>query len=148
MATMTHDDRVTAVASHLRFAVTRTARRMRQEAGTGLSPSQIAALATVDRHGPLTPSELADRERIKRPTATRLIANLEQLGVIARTPDPEDARSSLLTTTAAGRDLLRKLRRRKTAYLATRLRGLDPEELDTLERASAILERLLEAERA
>ena len=121
---------------------------MRQEAGTGLSPSQVAALATVDRHGPLTPSELADRERIKRPTATRLIANLEQLGVIARTPDPEDARSSLLTATSAGRDLLRKLRRRKTAYLAKRLRDLDPEELDTLERASAILERLLEAERA
>jgi DNA-binding MarR family transcriptional regulator len=144
----TNIDPVTEVASHLRFAVTRTARRMRQEAGTDLTPSQVAALATIDRHGPLTPSELADRERIKRPTATRVIGNLERLGVITRTPDPEDARSSLLTTTAAGRDLLRNLRRRKTAYLATRLRGLERDELDTLARASAILERLLEAERA
>ena len=141
-------DPVPEVASHLRLAVTRTARRMRQEAGTGLSPSQVAALATIDRHGPLSPSELADRERIKRPTATRLVGNLEALGVVAREADATDARRSRLSTTPAGRDLLRQLRRRKTAYLAQRLRGLDAEELDALDRAARILERLLEAERA
>ena len=72
---------VTDVAARLRFAIVRTARRLRQEAlgaeAAGLSPTLTAALATVVNHGPLTPSELAKRERIQRPTATRTIANLE-----------------------------------------------------------------------
>ena len=62
------------LAVRLRLVISRTARRLRQEAGGELSPSRSAALATIDRHGPLTPSELAGRERIQRPTATRLIA--------------------------------------------------------------------------
>jgi DNA-binding MarR family transcriptional regulator len=148
MASSTLADPVTEVASHLRLAVTRTARRMRQEAGTGLSPSQVSALATVERHGPLSPSELADRERIKRPTATRVAARLEDLALIAREPDPSDARSSQLALTPAGRELLRSLRRRKTAYLAQRLHGLDPADLATLARAADILEHMLEGERA
>ena len=58
------------LAAHLRLAIARTARKLRQEAGGGLSPSQTSALAVVERHGPLTPSELAARERVQRPTAT------------------------------------------------------------------------------
>ena len=136
------------VAAHMRLAVTRTARRLRQEAGGGLSPSLNAALATIERHGPLTPSELADRERVTRPTATRVAARLEELGVIGRTADPADARSSRLRVTRGGRALLARLRRRKTAYLAQRLRDLDADELATLEQASDLLERILEGERA
>jgi DNA-binding MarR family transcriptional regulator len=143
----TDDERVFAIAAHLRLAITRTARRLRQEAGRELSPSQISALATIERHGPLTPSELADRERVKRPTATRVAAKLEELGTIARTADPADARSSRLRITPRGRALLDRMRRRKTAYLAERLSGLDSEELATLERASELLERMLEGER-
>jgi DNA-binding MarR family transcriptional regulator len=135
------------VAGRLRLAITRTARRLRQEAGLELSPSQAAALATIERHGPLTPSELAERERIKRPTATRVIANLRASGLIARVPDPADARSARLQLTPAGRALVQRLRRRKTAYLAQRLTALSPDELDTLERAAEILERILEEER-
>ena len=103
-----------------------------------------AGLATVDRHGPLTPSEFADRERIKRPTATRLIANLEADGLISRTPDPADGRSSLIALTAEGRALLREVRTRKDLFLAERLRKLSPEDRATLDRAAGILERLLE----
>jgi DNA-binding MarR family transcriptional regulator len=132
------------VAGRLRLAITRTARRLRQEAGLELSPSQAAALATVERHGPLTPSELAEHERIKRPTATRVIANLQASGLIARVPDPADARSARLQLTPAGQALVQRLRRRKTAYLAQRLNALAPDELDTLERAAEILERILE----
>jgi DNA-binding MarR family transcriptional regulator len=142
------DERLFAVAAHLRLAITRTARRLRQEAGRELSPSQISALATIERHGPLTPSELADRERVTRPTATRVAAKLEEMETIARTADPADARSSLLQITARGRALLGRLRRRKTAYLAQRLSALDPEELATLELASELLERMLEGERS
>jgi DNA-binding MarR family transcriptional regulator len=135
------------VAAHLRLAITRTARRLRQEAGGELSPSQSAALATIDRHAPVTPSELAAREQIRRPTATRIIAGLEEAGLVARAPDPSDGRSALIAATPAGRALVRRLRTRKTAYLARRLDGLAAEELAALERAATILERLLEEER-
>jgi DNA-binding MarR family transcriptional regulator len=140
------------VAAHLRLAVARTARRLRQEAfaaeGRGeLSPSLSVALVTIDIYGPLTPSELAERERVKRPTATRILANLDRLGLVSRTPDPADGRASLVATTASGRTLLRRLRTRKNAYLARRLRDLDRDEVETLERAAAILERLLDEER-
>ena len=83
------------LAVRLRLVIARTARRLRQEAGEELSPSQAAALATIDRHGPLTPSELAGRERVQRPTATRVIARLESRGLVDRTQDPAD-RSSLI----------------------------------------------------
>ena len=132
------------LAVRLRLAITRTSRRLRQEAGTGLSPTLTAALATVDRHGPLTPSELAARERVRRPTATRLVARLEELGVLQRAADPADRRSSLLSVTPEGRALLDEMRGRKTAFLAHRLARLEPEERAVLDRAAGILERLLE----
>jgi DNA-binding MarR family transcriptional regulator len=128
----------------LRLAITRTARRLRQEAEEELSPSQAAALATVERHGPLTPSELADREQVKRPTVTRVVARLEEAGLVGRTRDPHDGRSSLVAVTPAGRELVARIRARKDVYLARRLRELDGEERATLDRAAAILERLLE----
>jgi DNA-binding MarR family transcriptional regulator len=136
------------LAVRLRLAITRTSRRLRQEAGPGLSPTLTAALATVDRHGPLTPSELAKRERVQRPTATRLVARLEELGLLQRAADPLDRRSSLLSVTQEGSALLKQMRERKTAYLAHRIEGLDHEERAALDRAAAILERLLEDDRA
>ena len=136
------------LAVRLRLAITRTSRRLRQEAGTGLSPTLTAALATIDRHGPLTPSALAARERVQRPTATRLVARLEELGVVQRAGAPADRRSSLLSVTPEGRALLEEMRGRKTAYLAHRIEKLEPEERAALDRAAAILERLLEDERA
>jgi DNA-binding MarR family transcriptional regulator len=136
------------VASRLRLAITRMARRMRQEAGSELTPSQIAALATIERHGPLTPSELAEIERVRRPSATRVLGRLLELGLIERQEDPGDRRSALVTASPAGRKLLRRLRTRKNAYLARRLRELDADELATLDRAAEIVERLLEGERA
>src|ERR671928_33430 len=100
---------VSGLAEHLRLAVARTARRLRQEAGGGLSPTLTAALASIENHGPLTPSELADRERIKRPTATRLIGTLGGAGLVTRTADISDRRSSLIAITPEGRELMRTL---------------------------------------
>jgi DNA-binding MarR family transcriptional regulator len=131
------------LAGRLRLAIVRTARRLRQETGTDLSPSLTAALSTIDRHGPLTPGEVATRERIQRPTATRVLARLEEQGLIDRMPDVRDRRSSLLTASRAGRDLLAELRTRKTAFLAARIEDLDDEDRATLERAADILERML-----
>jgi len=129
--------------ARLRLVVTRLARRLRQESGSGLSPSLTAALSSLERHGPLTPSELAAREHVQRPTATRILAGLDAAGLIVREPDPSDGRVTRVRVTPAARTLLRRLRGRKTAYLARRMRRLEPEEIATLERAAAILERLL-----
>ena len=137
---------VTEVAGHLRLVVARTARRLRQEAGADLSPSQSSALAAIDRHGPLTPSELAGHERVQRPTATRVLARLEELGLVDRAPDPADRRAHGDEGRAAGRTLLRRQRSRKNQFLARRLATLDPDEVATLDRAAAILERLLDEE--
>ncbi len=138
---------VSELAARLRLAITRSARRLRQEAGTDLSPSQTAALSTIDGHGPLTPSELASIERIQRPTATRIVARLEDEGLVERAADPSDGRSFIVSATAEGRTLLQKLRTRKNAYLARRLRGLDAEEVAALTKAAEILERLQDGER-
>jgi DNA-binding MarR family transcriptional regulator len=140
--------RAPQLASRLRLAVARTARRLRQEAGGGLSPTLTAGLASIENHGPLTPSELADRERIKRPTATRLIRTLEEGGLVTRTADVSDLRSSLIAITPEGRTLMRTLRTRKDLYLAQRLRSLSDEERETLARAADLLERLLEEDPA
>jgi DNA-binding MarR family transcriptional regulator len=132
------------LAPRLRWAITRMARRLRQEAGVSLGPSQVAALATIERHGPLSPSELAQIERIKRPTATRIVRHLEEEGLVQRVRDPADGRASILSATGAGRRLLKRLRERKTAYLAKRLGDLDAEDRRTLERAAELLEGMLE----
>src|SRR6476646_2784413 len=126
------DTALTDTAAKLRMAIVRTARRLRQEAAGAvgeLTPTSAAALATVERHGPLTPSELAAIERVKRPTATRTLRVLGEAGLVERTPDPDDGRSSLVSVTAAGRERLRRLRGRKNAYLARRMRALPDAEV-------------------
>jgi DNA-binding MarR family transcriptional regulator len=132
------------LAARLRLAIARMARRLRQEADAGLSPSLGSALATVERHGPLTPSRLAELERVQRPTATRMIARLEAAELVERTVDPADGRSRLIAVTRLGAQRMRRTRTRKTAYLARRMAKLPPEELETLERAAEILERMLD----
>jgi len=134
----------TELATRLRLVLARSARRLRQESDTGLSPSLTAALATVERHGPLTPSELAARERVQRPTVTRLVFRLEEAGLIARAADPTDGRSSLISVTPAGRMLLAAGRTRKDAFLSERLDALGADDRATLERAAALLEGMLE----
>jgi DNA-binding MarR family transcriptional regulator len=140
---------LTDSAAKLRLAIVRTGRRLRQEAAGetgGLTPTATAALATIERHGPLTPSELAAIERVKRPTVTRTLGCLEREGMIVRTPDPADGRSALIAISGAGRERLRRLRGRKNAYLARRMRKLSAAEVETLERAAEILDRMREDE--
>jgi DNA-binding MarR family transcriptional regulator len=149
MAPETSDTTITETASRLRMAIVRTSRRLRQEAAAevdGLTPTATAALASVNRAGPLTPSELAAIECVRRPTMTRTLATLEREGLVERTPDPADGRSYLVTVTDAGRERMARLRRRKSAYLARRLRRLDPDEVETLARAAELLERIREDE--
>ena len=133
----------TALASALRLAVMRLARRMRAErADTSLTLSQLAALATLERHGPLTPSELAAHEKVQPPSMTRLAASLEEAGLVERTGHPTDGRQVLLTASPAGVALLREDRRRRDAWLAQRLLELDAEDRAVLRRAAELLDGL------
>jgi DNA-binding MarR family transcriptional regulator len=148
MAKTAPDTTLSESAARLRMAIVRTARRLRQEAagagGAELTPTAVSALATVERHGPLTPSELAEIERVKRPTATRTLRVLIEAGLVDRASDPADGRSALIGVNAAGRERLRRLRGRKNAYLARRMRDLPAADLEALERAATILEGILE----
>jgi len=103
----------------------------------------MAALASIERHAPVTPTRLAEIERVKRPTITRVINNLVEAGVISRSPDPDDGRSCRLTMTPEGTARLAEHRYRKSAYLARLLDSLPAEDVETLDRAAQILERAL-----
>jgi len=126
--------------------VTRLARRLRLEGDASVTPTLLVALATIERHGPMTAGELAAHERVRKPTVTRLIASLLEHGLIERTPDPLDRRVTWVRLSSEGRRFLQRVRRRKDEYLSGRLRRLTPDELETLERASALLDRLIEDE--
>lgn len=133
----------TDLAPRLRLAVMRLARRLRQQsADEALTLSQVSALATLDRIGPLTLGDLAAAERVQPPTMTRVVASLLERGLVARTPNPLDRRSAQVAVTADGRKLLDRNRSRRTAYLARRLAQLSPAERAVLDEALPLLERL------
>jgi DNA-binding MarR family transcriptional regulator len=138
----TSDVDVAEVASQLRLSATRLARRLRQEAGTGLTPSQLAALATVHNHGPLTLGALAEREQVAPPSITKVVTKLEAVGLLERRSDPTDRRVHHVRTTPAGAELVEESRRRKTAWLTERIRELDPDERARLASALEVLDAL------
>lgn len=115
---------------------------MRAQADHSLSATQYAALRTVSRRAAMTPGELAEHEKVQPPSMTRVIAALEERGLLTRSPHPTDRRQVVLSLTAAGDKLLKEERRRKEAWLAQRLAELTPEEQTILRQAAPILERL------
>jgi DNA-binding MarR family transcriptional regulator len=135
------------LATSLRISVSRLARRMRAERiAQGLQPelsdTQLAALAALEKHSAMTPGELAEHEKVQPPSITRVIASLEERGLIERMPHPSDRRQVVLTVTDQGRDVVRTLRKLREAWLAQRLRELDPAERAVLREALPILEKL------
>jgi DNA-binding MarR family transcriptional regulator len=130
------------LAAHLRLAVSRLARRLRRESVSDITASQLSALYTITRLGPLTLGDLSAAEGVRPPTMTRVVASLEQLGLAARTVDPADRRVAHVAVTGRGEALVEASRHRKDAFLAARLRALRPEERAVLDRAAELLERL------
>jgi len=136
------------LANALRISVSRLARRLRVERaapGLGepdLSETQLAALATLERHGAMTPGDLAEHEKVQPPSMTRVISVLVELQLVRREPHSSDRRQVVLTVTEAGRDLVHKARQRREAWLARRLDELSPAERTTLRAAAPILEKL------
>jgi DNA-binding MarR family transcriptional regulator len=135
----------TEVAAHLRLAVTRLARKLRRETEGGLSPTMLSALASVERHGPVTIGELCAHEQVSGPTMTRIVANLAEAGFLSRDVDLGDRRVAWVSITPDGLKVLSRARRRKEAYLAKRLRAFSLEELDLLDRASTLLDSIAES---
>jgi DNA-binding MarR family transcriptional regulator len=139
------------LATALRISVSRLARRLRVERaapGLGepdLSETQLAALATLERHGAMTPGELAAHEKVQPPSMTRVISVLVESQLVRREPHSSDRRQVMLTATEAGRDLVLKARQRREAWLAQRLNELSPAERTTLRAAAPILEKLSQA---
>jgi len=132
-----------ALAGALRDAVGRLGRRMRAERpASELSLGQLAALRTLDLHGPMTPGELSAHEEVQPPSLTRIVTRLEEQGYVSRTPDPDDRRQVVVAASAAGRGLLAEDRRRKDAWLARRLLTLTAQELAALAAAVPVLEKL------
>jgi DNA-binding MarR family transcriptional regulator len=141
MPTVAPPDTV-ALAARLRLGVTRLARKLRQEAEPGITPSMLAALSSLERLGPLTMRDLGAAEQVAAPTITRVANALVEAGLVAREADPNDGRVTWVRVTPAGAKLLERSRRRKEAYLVKALARLEPRELETLEEAATILERL------
>jgi DNA-binding MarR family transcriptional regulator len=136
------------LASHLRAAVARLGRRLRQEgiANQEASPSQLAALATLFRTGPMTIGELAGAERVKPPTMTRIVAALEERGLVRREPSSADGRVVHVVLTAEGRRAHEEYRKRRDAWLRKRLAALSAPERHTLAWAAEIFDELAESE--
>ena len=135
------------LATALRISVSRLARRLRAERiALGLQPdlsdTQLGVLATLVNHGPMTPGELAEHEKVQPPSMTRVIAVLEDRSLVIRAPHSSDRRQVVLTVTDGGRDLVFQARRLREAWLARRLRELTPQERATLRAAAPILEKL------
>jgi DNA-binding MarR family transcriptional regulator len=128
--------------SHLRLAVLRLSRRLRQQTVGDISPSQLSALSSIAKHGEVSLGALATIERIAPPSMTRIAARLEEHGLVTRRVDAADRRVSRVVINQAGNDLLAATRTRRDAYLAARMHNFTDEEQAVLEQALPLLERL------
>ncbi|KAB1158455.1 MarR family transcriptional regulator [Micromonospora sp. AMSO12t] len=134
------------LAPQLRDAITRLNRRVRQARPVGdLTVTQLSALTSLRLAGALTPRELADVERVQPPTMTRIVAKLEERGLVQRTPHPTDGRQVILAATEGGRAVLDQFERVRDEWLARRLADLTEAERETLRQAAEILQQLARA---
>jgi len=128
--------------ARLRVALARLSRRMRRHELAGLTPTQLAALATIGKTGPMRLGDLAAAEGIAPSTLTRLVTALEDSGYVQRTADPSDARASTLAITAHGQEALERIRTETTLMLTASLELLTPDQRSTLAAALPVLEQL------
>jgi DNA-binding MarR family transcriptional regulator len=116
------------IAGRLRVSATRLARQLRQESDAGLTPSQLSALTSIERHGRLTLGALAEHERVAPPSITKVVAKLEAAGLVARTLDDNDRRVAWVTLTPTAERRLTQIRQRKNVWLAARLAELSDDD--------------------
>nr|WP_234901778.1 MarR family transcriptional regulator [Mycolicibacterium fluoranthenivorans] len=128
------------MSSDLSLAVIRLARQLRfRRPDSPVSLSQLSALATVAKEGPMTPGALAIRERVRPPSMTRVIASLVDLGFVDRTAHPADRRQVLVSISRSGTDLIEAERKASREWLQQRLDALTPEQRKTLLEAADLM---------
>ena len=142
MKPLTGDEDGVTVAARLNLIVGGLMRTIRQHAAAGLTPSQLSALVTVDERGPLRISALATQESLGAPAATRVVASLEEAGLVMRSSDPDDKRASLIALTKKGSETLKALRQERATGLGAQLDALSEPERRLLERALPVLEKI------
>lgn len=133
-----------ALAARLRLAVVRLSRRLRAQHGTEAvaTLTQLSALSSLHRHGPMTPGDLAVRERVRPPSMTRVIAALVELGFVERSPHPTDGRQTVVALTEAGRAYVDAEVSARERWLDRRLAELSADERAVLCRAAEIIDRM------
>jgi DNA-binding MarR family transcriptional regulator len=130
-------------APDLRIAIMRLARRLRnQRADDTMTASQMAALGTLLREGPLPPGELAAAEHVQPPSMTRILSSLQSAGLVTRAPHPTDGRQVIYAATDEARAMVQRDRQRRDHWLTQRMSQLTPEQRAALEAAVPILDRL------
>jgi DNA-binding MarR family transcriptional regulator len=137
-----------AVADHLRPILLGIARELRRERIAGVSPHQVSLLVAIKHSPGVTVGELASEERVSTAAMSKRVSRLERNGLVERTPSESDRRRVGLTLTEEGQRVLRRVRSRRTAWLASRLGSLSPDELEAIGAAAEPLARLLAEVRA
>lgn len=132
-------DDLAATAADLHVAVLRLARRLRTEWTEELTSTQLGTLGLLVREGPMPISALAALERVKAPSMTRTVTNLEGLGLVRRRSDPGDARVVVVEATEAGQQAVVRIRAARRAWLTQQLAGLPAGDLAALRAAAPIL---------
>ncbi|MCX2928695.1 MarR family transcriptional regulator [Mycobacterium sp. CVI_P3] len=133
------------LAGDLSLAVMRLARQLRfRRPESPVTLSQLSALATLAKDGAMTPGALADRERVRPPSMTRVIASLADLGLVVRTSHPDDGRQVLIAVSDAGADLVANERRASQEWLLNRLANLGRDDRDILLRAADLMSGLVD----
>ena len=129
------------VADRLNSAMIHLLRRAaREDVAAGIGPAQLSALSVLVFGGAATLGALADAEHVRAPTMTRIVAALEQAGLVRKEPGREDRRSVTISATPAGRRLMQRARERRIGALAARLEELPADDLATLARAAELME--------
>ena len=137
------EERRVDLANRLHSAAIHLLRRVaREDPKTGLSAARLSALSVIVFGGPLTLGALAAAERVRPPTMTRIVQALERDGLVERQAG-RDRRVVTVRATPKGREVLQAARRRRVAQLAAALEGLSEDELRALDRATALVERVL-----
>ena len=130
----------------LRVALLRLSRRIRANSVGELTPSQFSMFVSVVKFGPCTISHLAELEHVKAPSASKIVAALETLGLVERREDPEDRRCSVIVATSGGHDYFDEVRVAGRSWLASRVSMLDADDVGLIDAALPALERLLATE--
>ena len=132
------------LAHQLRLTVLRLARRVRAErADDAMSDGRLSVLSLLANQGAQTLGSLAESERVTPPSMNRTINALETAGLVARTPDASDGRKVFVTATENGFAVVKETRRKRDAWLHSRLSALTAEERRTLEEATVILRTMV-----